>query len=298
MALILESLARLLVLVFVVTSMLSMGLDLSVREILAPLSDLRLVGKALVANFVLVPVVAVSILVVIPLSEAQSIGLVLFATAAGAPYLPKLVDTAKGDLAFGVGLMILLMVLTVAYLPLVLPLFLPGVRVNPIDIAGSLVALMLLPLAAGLAVNMRYERIAGAAQPVMAQVSSTALVFLLVLVLVLNFQNFVRVIGTGAIVAIVAFVLASLAIGYGLGGPDPRRRSVLGLGTGERNVSAALLVGAQNFADSDVLVMLAVGAIVMLLLLLVTAGEIGRRSTVWDESMQGPRSTESGRRMP
>ena len=298
MALILESLARLLVLVFVVTSMLSMGLDLSVREILAPLSDLRLVGKALLANFVLVPLVAVSILVVIPLSEAQSIGLVLFATAAGAPYLPKLVDTAKGDLAFGVGLMILLMVLTVAYLPLVLPLFLPGVRVNPIDIAGSLVALMLLPLAAGLAVNLRYERFAGAAQPVMAQVSSTALVFLLVLVLVLNFQNFVSVIGTGAIVAIVAFVLASLAIGYALGGPDPRRRSVLGLGTGERNVSAALLVGAQNFADSDVLVMLAVGAIVMLLLLLVTAGEIGRRSTVWDESMQGPRSTESGRRMP
>ena len=65
-------------------------------------------------------------------------GLLLLGTAAGAPFLPKLAQIAKGNLAFGVGLMVLLMVVTVGYLPLVLPVLLPGVSVNPAEIARSL----------------------------------------------------------------------------------------------------------------------------------------------------------------
>jgi len=110
MPVVLESLATLSVLVFVVTSMLAMGLSLTVAQIVEPLQDLRLVGKALLANFVLVPLIAYVILLVIPLTEAQSIGRILLATAAGAPFLPKLVEVAKGNVAFGVGLMGLLIV--------------------------------------------------------------------------------------------------------------------------------------------------------------------------------------------
>ena len=55
----------------------------------------------------------------------------MLATAA-APFLQKLVQGAKGNIAFGVGLMVLLMVVTVVYMPLVLPLVLPGVSVNPV----------------------------------------------------------------------------------------------------------------------------------------------------------------------
>ena len=67
---------------------------------------------------------------------AGGIGLMLLATAAGAPFLPKLVQLAKGDVAFGVGLMVLLMVATVAYVPIVLPLLLPSISINPLDIAS------------------------------------------------------------------------------------------------------------------------------------------------------------------
>ena len=50
----------------------------------------------------------------------------LLSTAAGAPFLPKLTELAKGNLPFAVGIMVLLAVGTVGYLPLVLPLLLPG----------------------------------------------------------------------------------------------------------------------------------------------------------------------------
>jgi bile acid:Na+ symporter, BASS family len=67
---------------------------------------------------------------------------------------------AKGNLAFAVGLMVLLMVLTVAYMPFALPLLLEGVSVDPMKIARSLLLLMLLPLGAGLAVNAWFGSIA------------------------------------------------------------------------------------------------------------------------------------------
>ncbi|KAB1190690.1 MULTISPECIES: bile acid:sodium symporter family protein [Haloferax] len=278
MVVVLESLATLSVLVFVVTSMLSMGLSLSLTQILDPLRNRSLVAKALAANFVLVPIIGYAIVFVVPLTEGQSIGIILLATAAGAPFLPKLVEVAKGNVAFGVGLMVLLMVVTVVYVPLVLPLLLPGVQVNPLDIASSLVVLMLVPLAIGLVVKARYTNAANSLQPVMAQTSTTALVFLTVLMLVLNFDNLVSVVGTGVIIALLAFVLVSLGIGYVFGGPTADNKTVMGLGTAQRNISAALVVGAQNFQDPDVLTILLVGSLVMLVALMVAGGELGRRS--------------------
>src|SRR5215213_5708997 len=156
---------------FVVASMLALGFSLSVRQILSPLSDIHLVIRALLANFVLVPAAAYGLKTVIPIGESYGIGLMLLATAAGAPFLPKLVQLAKGDVAFGVGLMVVLMVATVAYVPLVLPALLPGVSINPLDIATSLVVLMLLPLGFALSIKARYPAVADTARPTFAQIA-------------------------------------------------------------------------------------------------------------------------------
>ena len=56
-------------------------------------------------------------------------------------------------------------------------------------------------------------------------------------------------------------------------------RSVLGLGTAQRNLSAALIVAAANFAsDPDVIVMILVAGLLGLVVLMVTAGELGKRA--------------------
>jgi BASS family bile acid:Na+ symporter len=257
---ILQAIMQLSVLVFVITSMLAMGLSLTIKQIVAPLRDARLVILALIANFVLVPVLAYLILLVIPLEQGLATGLILMATAAGAPFLPKLAQVAKGNLAFSVGLMVLLMVVTIVYMPLVL------------------VIMMLIPLAIGLFVKARYESIAESLQPHMSQTSTVAIVLLMVSALVLNFSAIVGVIGTGAIIAILIFLLVAFVLGYFLGGSEASTRSVLGLGTAQRNLSAALVVAGQNFADDpNVLVMILVAGLIGLVLLMVIGGEMGRR---------------------
>jgi predicted Na+-dependent transporter len=272
------AIAQLFGLVFVVTSMLAMGLSLTLPMILQPLKNLRLVLLALLANFVLVPLLAYLILLVIPLEQSLSVGLIVLATAAGAPFLPKLVQGAKGNVALGVGLMVLLMVVTIIYMPLVLPLLLPGVSVNPWDIAKSLIVLMLVPLAIGLLVKSHSPDAAAQYQPLMAKASSLAILVLLVVGLGLNVSNILDLIGTGGLVALLLFIVGSLLIGMLLGGREPGVRSVMGLGTAQRNVSAALVVTAQNFSSGDTLPFVLVGAILLLLVLLPTAKRLGARS--------------------
>jgi predicted Na+-dependent transporter len=277
---ILATLAQLSVLVFVIGSMASMGLSLKMSHIIAPLKNARLVILALVANFVLVPLVAILITLVIPLDEPVRIGLILLATAAGAPFLPKLAEVAKGSTAFSVGLMVLLMVVTIIYLPIVLPLLLGGVEVNPWDIAQSLIVMMLIPLAIGLIINARYEETAAKIQPTFGQASNIALLVLTVLGLVLNFQAMIGLVGSLGILAGIIFIVLSLVAGYLLGmvgSSDGAIRSVMGLGTAQRNISAALVVAAQNF-DTNVITYLMVIAVIGLVILMPAAGELGKRA--------------------
>ena len=55
----------------------------------------------------------------------------------------------------------------------------------------------------------------------------------------------------------------------------PGNRSVMGLGTAQRNVSAALVVTAQNFSGTNTLPFVLVGALLLLLILLPTAKRLG-----------------------
>ena len=273
----LEALAQLSVLVFVIGSMMSMGLSLTMKQIIEPLKNARLVILALVANFVLVPILAVAITLVFPLNDSLRIGLILLSTAAGAPFLPKLAEAAKGNTAFAVGLMVLLMVITIIYLPIVLPLLLGDVAVNPWDIARSLIVMMLIPLAVGLFIKARYEDAAASIQPTFGMASNIALLALMVLGLVLNFSSMIALIGSLGILAGIIFIVIALVIGYLLGGSDSGIRSVVGLGTAQRNISAALVVAAQNF-DSDVITYLMVMALIGLVILMPAAGELGKRA--------------------
>ena len=270
---VLATLAQLSVLIFVIGSMFSLGLSLTMKQIIDPLRNARMVILALVANFVLVPILAYLLALLFNLDESLRIGLILLSTAAGAPFLPKLVDVAKGNIAFSVGLMVLLMIVTIIYLPLVLPLLLGDVQVNPWDIAQSLIVMMLIPLAVGLFIKARYEDAADKIQPTFGMASNIALLTLTVLGLVLNFSGMIALVGTFGILAGVIFILASLVIGYILGGSD---KSVLGLGTAQRNISAALVVAAQNFSV-DVITYLMVLAIIGLIVLMPAAGELGKR---------------------
>jgi predicted Na+-dependent transporter len=271
------SLMNLSILVFVLTSMLAMGLSLRIAKIIEPLQNGRLVILALAANFILVPFLAFFIGNLLPLSDGLRFGLILVSTAAGAPFLPRLAQIAKGDVAFSVGFMTILMVTTIFYMPAVLPFLLHGVSVNPWEIARSLIFLMLIPLAVGLLINARYEQTAWTLVPYLSKVSNISLVSLLVAGLLANLNAILGIIGTTGILGVLLFLFSCFATGYLISGRQDTIRLVFSFGTAQRNLSAALIVATANFANNpDVIAMILVLGLMDLSVLLFAANLFGR----------------------
>ena len=275
----LSKVANLAMLSFVVSSMLAMGSGLMFAQIIEPLRSVRLVALALLANFVLMPLGALALAKGLWLDESFGVGLLLLGCAGGAPFPPKLAELAKGNIPFAVGGAVLLMAVTVGFLPIALPLMLPGagVTVDPWNLACSLVPVMLLPLAAGLLLKARFGELASRVKPMLDWISNISLILAVVLVTAVNIDKVIQVFGTRGILAGVLFVALGLGIGWLLGGPDADTRRVMALGTSQRNIGAAVVVAGESFSDPKVVVMVIVFAIVALIILVPLARALGNR---------------------
>jgi BASS family bile acid:Na+ symporter len=144
-------------------------------------------------------------------------------------------------------------------------------------IARSLLLFMLLPLGAGLVVNDRFGSIAERMRAPLNRISSVTLTLLIALLLITNIQNIVALFGTRGILASILFIFAGAGFGWLLGGPGLGTKGVLALGTAQRNIAAALVVGGKDFDDPKVLVMIVVVAVVGLLILMPLARVLGTR---------------------
>jgi BASS family bile acid:Na+ symporter len=288
-----DLLTKVAMLSFLISSMLAMGLGLTLKEIAEPLRNARMVALALAANFVVMPLSALALAKLLQLDQPLGVGLLLLGAAAGAPFLPMLAGLAKGNLPYAVATMVLLMVVTIAYLPIVLPLLLPGVTVNPLQIAQSLVILMLLPLGVGLIVKAWYGDMAARVKPLFERLSMMSLIVFVLLITVDNFGNVLQVFGTGGILAGLLLIAIGFGVGWFVGGPGGDTRRVLALGTAQRNIAAALVVGSQSFSDPKVVVMVIVIAIVGLIILLPPARALAQYGIGQVES--GSKSSSAGK---
>jgi len=104
------------------------------------------------------------------------------------------------------------------------------------------------------------------AQP-LSQAATVLLIVAVLPVLFTSWHAIVSLIGNGTLLAIVVFVVAGLAIGHLLGGPDSDDRTVLALSTACRHPGVALAITSANFPEQKlvpaaVLLYLLVSAIV------------------------------------
>ena len=273
----LQLIQKVSLLAFLVSSMLAMGLSLGLRSVLAPLRNVRLVLLALGLNFVFAPLLAWVITFVIPLQEGHAAGLMLLGGAAGAPFLPKLVEVAHGDLAVAVALVVLLTFGTILFLPFALPHLVAGFKADPWDIARPMVLMILLPLVAGMVIKAMAPSAAARAVPLFAWLGNAGLLLLSVLLVALNIPALLAVVGSGAIAACILYVAGLFALAWPCGGLQPEARGVLALATSARNFGAAMVPAANSFRDPGVMVMLVVSAIVGLVMTFLAAGWVRRQ---------------------
>jgi len=287
---VLTAIAKIGAVVFVVGSLLSMGLSFTLSQLITPLKNARLVIVVLIANFIVVPAFAWGITEVLPLDDELAYGLIILGCVAGAPFIPKEVQAAKGNLAAGVAVMFLLMVVTIVYAPIVLPWILEGAEVSGWDLASSLIVSMAIPLALGLVLKASFPKDAPGWAALAGKASGLGGVALIGIGLVLQIENIFSLIGSWGFLALAVFVLGSLIVGYFAGGSDDGMRKVTGLGTAQRNVAAAILVATISFSGTLTVTYILVAAILLPVILIPIAKWMGGRTEADSESATAPAS--------
>jgi BASS family bile acid:Na+ symporter len=267
--------------VFVVSTMLNVGLTQKPSEILGHLKNRPFVLKMLLANFVAAPLFMIAMLHFTRFEPALKAGLLIFALGAGAPFLIKLTQTAQHNIALGAAVMLMLMLATVVYMPVVLPLILSGISVDGWAIAKSLFIQLLLPIIVGMLLAQWLTALANKVQPWVAWLGNIALYVLIAATLIGYLPNMISIVGTGAILVGLVFVLGAFGLGYLTGAGKDHLEDVGALGTAQRNTAAGVVVAIQNFGEyPNVLMIMTLANMLGIVMLLFIAKRMSRDNQV------------------
>ena len=272
--------------IFVVSTMFNVGLTQRMSEIFGHLKNFPFVLKMLLANFVIAPLLMVLMLYLAPFEPALKAGLLIFALSAGAPFLIKLTQTAEHKISLGAAVMMLLMIGTVIYVPVVLPLILSGISVDAWHIAMSLGLQLLVPIAVGLAAVQLLPAFARKLQPWIGRIGNITLYALIGATLVGYLPNMLDIVGTGAILVGLVFVLAAFGVGYLMGAGKDHLEDVGGLATAQRNTAAGMIIAVQDFSNyPDVLVIITLANTLGVVMLMFIAKGLSRDNKIETETV-------------
>lgn len=268
----LEVILNISIAVFIAAVLFSAGLEVTFEQVLKPLRNGPIVARALIANLIVTPLIVYAMSVWFPLERPYMIGVLLYGLAAGAPYTPKLVGAAAGDVPNSIAATMLLTVLTIIYMPLVLPFLIPGTEIGVWAIAKPLLLQMFVPLLIGLAIRHFRARLAEKMLKPSNLIVNLSLLVFLVLAVVNHGDALSATIGTGTITSAIVLTLAAFGVGYLLGPGGKKGKVTLGLITTARNIGAAATIATANFKDDPrVLITVAVCMFVVFALAFPTA---------------------------
>ena len=256
------------ILIYVISAMLALGLGQTVRQIFRPLANIRITISAVVASYILLPLLAVSISRIFGLDPSLRYGLVLMAMAAGAEIGPLLTANSNANVRLSGGILVMSIGITIIYLPLLLGVFLPDVHFDVGHLLLKLCLTIVAPLLLGLFIRSRFEKIAHSVEKYMHTISRVFVILLTVIVILLYYERIIGLFGTYAILAGLISVVGGFGIGYLLGQPERGTSLAMGYMHGSRNASVAVMIANDVFRDQPN-VMLMIALVVMLILVIL-----------------------------
>jgi bile acid:Na+ symporter, BASS family len=249
-----DLLPRILTLLFLITAMLSVGLQTTAGDVRSLLRSKGFLLRALLANFVAVPIVGVLLASTLPLKPEAAAALLLLACCPGGISALQFTTKIKGASLFAGSSALLLSFVAVFLSPALLTLVLPGHISVEIPYGRALLFILvylLLPLVAGTLMRSRAERLAEKLSKLCAITSAILFMFVIVLLMGLR-KEAMNAVGKEALLYMLLFIVISMAVGWFMGGPAKETRPVLATVTAMRHVAMCLLIALNTFPDQAV----------------------------------------------
>jgi bile acid:Na+ symporter, BASS family len=248
-------LAKVFAIVMLVSLTFGAGLQVDRDHLFAILKNFSLLSRALIANFILVPLFGALVAHAFGLPAPIATGFLLMAIAPGVPFVMTSVRKRGGRLALAVALAFFMPLLSLITIPITAALVLPpGAQAQlPISkFVPTLLLFQILPLILGIAAGRRIPGLTDRLERPLQIVFFAAVAALLVVLFPTIVRDIGVIYGSRGMFAMLTLVLLSLVTGWLLGGPHREDRRVLAIGTGLRNVGLCATIATSTFASSDV----------------------------------------------
>jgi BASS family bile acid:Na+ symporter len=240
-----------LVLLFTVSNLAAMGLQVRMPEVAAALRSKKALALIFVWGWVVGPAFGYLLTRVLPLEEPYVVVILLTSLAPCAPFLQQMVSKARGDMGFAGALIPLVAVGTVVLMPLVAPLLIAGLTISAWTLAKPLLLTILLPLLVGAAMRYYADTVATRIFPAVKRTALISTLATIVWCLALYGKAMLDTAGSLALLSMTLFMVGMGLVTYRVGfGLTQAQRSVMALGMGTRNI-AAVLAGALAIPNAD-----------------------------------------------
>lgn len=198
----------------------------------------------------------------------------------------------RGDVAYAASMSLILMVVTIPFMPLVLPWMLTVLHVSHAPVTTwhllePLLGFLLLPLAIGLAVRWRHPAVAQELAPHFGQVALVSVALHVTLMFVAFWHDVAAEVHTGEYLYSIFMPIGRLMAGYGvclLFMPGAARAAGRGirlpaaLGTAQKGSQALICSLIFAMGQYSVAGVVALGSsVITVVILVIAAAEIGRR---------------------
>lgn len=211
-------------------------------------------GRALIAVNLVVPAAVLILGSLLPIAWPTKAGLLMMAVSPLSPLVSSKMMNS-GDTAYGVGIYTALILAAVIIVPLTLallnPFYVRHATISVTAVARLVIESVLFPLLAGITIASFVPKVARRAARLAIIFAYAALIPIIGLFLIESGGRIIGLIGDGALVAIIGTVLAGLAAGHWLGGPDPVHRAALAQAAATRHPGIAALIVRGSFEERE-----------------------------------------------
>ncbi len=253
----------LLVKVSIGALILAIGIGATLSDLLYLWRRPRLLLRALLAMYVLVPLAAIIMVKLWPLAPGVKAALLVLAVSAGAPLLPRKLGKAGGG-TFTVSLVVVTSFAAIIVVPpwinLLARHFDAAIEISALDIALMIVKAFLLPLEVGMGLGALFTRLVARVADRLGTLAGLVLVAASLVLLAMNWELLLQVRLSG-LLALAVLLLIAIAIGHFLGGPEESDRTALAIACATRHIGIAVVVAAMFPGPRTIVVLAAYVAV-------------------------------------
>ncbi len=238
--------------VFVYSTMIYLGLGMTLGQIGATFKRWKLILIALGLNLIVSPLLALAVGTVFGLASGALSAAILINLFCGSPGGAKNADLAGGEPTLAVALVAILSVAAIVVVPFTSRLLLPGIQVNPLQILVDLIVLLLVPISVGMVVRKLLPKIVKPVGKVAALLSNIFMVLVILCFLVPNIQNIVAA-GVVNLLVFLLIIALSFGLSYLLTLGTVSERKTVSLVSITKNFGVAMSLAPVAFADENIM---------------------------------------------